>query len=951
MANGAGKSIHIRGARQHNLKNLTLDLPRDRLVVITGLSGSGKSSLAFDTLYAEGRRIFVESLSAYARQFLEQLAKPDVDEIEGLPPTIAIQQHAGAANPRSTVATTTEIYDYLRLLFARVGTPHCPRCRRPITRQTVTQIVDAACRLPEQTRVMVLAPLVRGRPGEHRDVFARVLREGFVRVRVDGELIEARQIPRLEPRRKHVIEAVVDRVVMKPDMRARLGESIETSLRLADGLVIVSHQAEADGPWQDALYSSRYACPRCDFSLPELEPRMFSFNSPFGACPACGGLGNVLEFDPELVVPDASRPLDAGAIDPWRRGGRSTSASYIRLLKRFCELAEVSPSTPFAALSEDIRRVLLHGTTADDAGRLGWEFEGVLPNLQRRWKTTDSESVKHRLHAYLSERPCEACRGARLRAESLAVRVGELTIRDIVQMNIASAARAFDDLALESEQRAIAEPMVLGIRRRLQFLIDVGLGYLTLDRGSATLSGGEAQRIRLATQLGSGLVGVCYVLDEPTIGLHQRDNDKLIATIRRLRDIGNTVIVVEHDEDVIRAADWIVDIGPGAGAEGGGLVYSGDFAGLLACAESSTARYLRREAVVESPPRRRRASMRNAIQVLGARENNLKSIDVSFPLGVFCCVTGVSGSGKSTLVSRILLRALQRRLGGSRERPGEHDRVVGASRIDKVVEIDQSPIGRTQRSNPATYTGAFDLIRDLYARTREAKIRGYDAGRFSFNVKGGRCEACQGQGLKRIEMHFLPDLFVPCAECKGTRYARETLEVRYRGKSIADVLDLRVDEAAEFFEGFSEIRRLMDVLRDVGLSYIRLGQASSTLSGGEAQRVKLAAELGRAPVGHTLYVLDEPTTGLHFADIHKLLNVLNRLCDLGHTILVIEHNLDVLAQADWIIDLGPEGGDEGGRIVVQGTPDEVAAHPTSYTGRYLRAKLESLGRSRSLRAS
>jgi len=940
------KPIAIRGARQHNLKNISLDIPRDQLVVVTGLSGSGKSSLAFDTIYAEGRRLFVESLSAYARLFLEQLAKPDVDEIDGLPPTIAIEQHATGGNPRSTVATTTEIYDYLRLLFARVGTPHCPNCIRPISRQTTTQVVDAVLALPDQTRIMILAPLVRGRPGEHRDVFARVLREGFVRARVDGEIIEAKQIPQLAPRKKHTIEAVVDRIILKPDLRTRLVESIETSFRLSDGLVIIAYQDTADGPWHDTLYSSRYACPKCDFSLPELEPRLFSFNSPYGACEKCSGLGIVLEFDADLIVPDPKLTLDLGAIDPWRRGGRQMNAIYARLLREFCELAGVSPSTPFASLPEGTRRILIHGTTEADVAALGWQFEGAIPNLERRFKTTDSELVKHRLHNYLTERPCEACAGARLRPEALAVRIGDHNIRDLTRMSIAAAASAFAALPLDPEHRAIAEPILKGIRQRLQFLLDVGLGYLTLDRTSGTLSGGEAQRIRLATQVGSGLVGVCYVLDEPTIGLHQRDNDKLIATLRRLRDLGNTVLVVEHDEDVIRAADHIIDIGPGAGAGGGELIYAGDLAGLLKSQESITARYLRNDDSVEMPARRRRANGKTHIQVLNARENNLKGINVSFPLGVFCCVTGVSGSGKSTLVSQIFLRAVQRRLGVGKERPGAHDRIVGASRVDKIIEIDQSPIGRTQRSNPATYTGLFDLIRDLYAKTREAKVRGYDAGRFSFNVKGGRCEACQGQGLKRIEMHFLPDIFVPCQECHGTRYSRETLEIRYRGKSIADVLDMRAEEAAPFFENFSEIRRLLDVLCDVGLGYITLGQASSTLSGGEAQRVKLAAELGRAPAAHTLYVLDEPTTGLHFADIHKLLNVLNRLCDLGHTILVIEHNLDVIAQADWVIDLGPEGGDAGGEIVVEGTPEQVAAHPTSHTGRYLRAKLQTTSNGR-----
>ncbi|MFO0973902.1 MAG: excinuclease ABC subunit UvrA [Phycisphaerae bacterium] len=953
MADLAVKSIQVRGARQHNLQNVDIDLPRDRLVVITGLSGSGKSSLAFDTIYAEGRRKFVESLSAYARQFLEQLAKPEIDRIEGLPPTIAIEQHAGGSSPRSTVATTTELYDFLRLLFARVGQPHCPKCHRPVTRQTVSQMADAALALPEQSRVMLLAPLVRGRAGEHRDVFARILREGFVRVRVDGELIEAKNIPRLEPRRKHVIEAVVDRILLKPDLHARLVESIEAALRLSDGLLVVAHQppGAAAESWSEALYSARYTCPRCDLSLPDMEPRLFSFNSPHGACETCSGLGTVLEFDPDLIIPNAKLPLDSGAIEPWRRGGQRMNGVYSKLLREFCDRADVAPATPVANLPDDVRRILLSGSTPDDAAARGWSFEGVIPNLDRRWRATESESVKQRLHAYQSERACEACHGARLRPEALAVRLGRLGIADVVAMNITAARQFFDGLRFDAERGAIAEPILSEIRQRLRFLADVGLDYLTLDRASASLSGGEAQRIRLATQVGSGLVGVCYVLDEPTIGLHQRDNDKLIASLKRLRDMGNSVLVVEHDEDVIRAADWVVDVGPGAGADGGKIVCAGTLADLLDSDESITAAYLRGDRAVEAPPRRRRANSKNALQVLNARENNLKGIDVTFPLGVFCCVTGVSGSGKSTLVTQTLLRGLQRRFGLSRARPGAHDKIAGAARIDKVIEIDQSPIGRSQRSNPATYTGLFDLIRDLYAKTREARLRGYSASRFSFNVQGGRCEACQGQGLKRIEMHFLPDVFVTCQDCKGTRYGRETLEIKYRGKSIADVLDLSAAEALPFFDSFAQVRQMLQALCDVGLGYLKLGQAASTMSGGEAQRVKLAAELGKAPVGHTLYVLDEPTSGLHFADIHKLVNVLNRLCDLGHTILVIEHNLDVIRQADWIIDLGPEGGEAGGRVVAEGTPDQVAANPDSHTGHYLHAKLRPANGRRKLRAS
>ncbi len=944
MEDSTTRFIHVQGAKTHNLKDVSLRIPRDKLVVITGLSGSGKSSLAFDTIYAEGQRKYVESLSAYARQFLEQMGKPDVEQITGLPPTIAIGRQSGASNPRSTVATTTEIYDYVRLLFARIGTPHCPKCGRRVTQQTVGQIVDAVSGLPERTRVIVLAPMVRGQKGEHREVITRVLREGFVRVRVDGEVQEIKGLSALHARRKHTIEAVVDRVVMKPDLRTRLSESIETALRMSDGLVIVSHQPAAGRardsgrPWRDTIYSERYACTRCGVSLPELEPRTFSFNSPHGACPTCDGLGIVPEFDPELIVPDPSQSLERGAIDAWRRGGRQMTAIYSRLVREFCACFHVSPLTPFDKLPQRMRRILLRGTESEDEAEYGHQFEGVIPNLDRRWESTESEAVKARLHAYLSERPCKTCGGARLRPESLAVRVGTVTIDAVTRMSIDAALEFFDMLAPAGEAAEIAAPILKEIRQRLRFMSSVGIGYLTLDRASNTLSGGEAQRIRLATQVGSGLVGVCYVLDEPTIGLHQRDNARLIETLRRLAKLGNTVLVVEHDAETIRAADWIIDVGPGAGANGGRIMAEGDYATVLASPESITARYLRGELTMDPPDARRRIHRQRVIEVKGARENNLRSIDVRFPLGVFCCVTGVSGSGKSTLVNTILLRALMRRLHGGHERPGDHERVIGAGRIDKVIEIDQAPIGRTPRSNPATYTGVFDLVRALYARTREARLRGYSAGRFSFNVKGGRCEACQGQGTRRIEMHFLPDVFVRCAECKGTRYNRETLDVRFRGRSIADVLALSAAEALAFFDSFSAIRQLLQALVDVGLGYVELGQSSATLSGGEAQRVKLAAELGKTAMGHTLYVLDEPTTGLHFADIHNLLAVLNRLCDLGHTILVIEHNLDVIRQADWIIDLGPEGGEAGGRIVAEGTPDQVAVIDASYTGQFLRTR-------------
>jgi len=936
--------IEISGARTHNLRNVSLRLPRDRLIVVTGLSGSGKSSLAFDTLHAEGQRKYVESLSAYARQFLGQMSKPDVDRISGLPPTIAIAQQAVRDHPRSTVATTTEVYDYLRLLFARVGVPHCPTCGRTVQRQTVTQIVDRVAALPPESRVMVLAPLVRGQKGEHQEVFARILRAGFVRVRVNGVVSEVKNPPPLAKDRRHTIEAVVDRLVLRPEVRGRLTESVETAVKTGAGLVVVCHQppeAPAGEPaWAETVFSERCACLECGWSLPELEPRIFSFNSPHGACPQCDGLGTTLEFDPELVVPDPAVALEDGAIVAWSGGGRSLTAAHARLLREFCNRFGVPPATPYQSIPERLRRILLHGTGPEDEREFGGAFEGVIPNLRRRWESTASESVQARLHAFLAEQPCPACGGSRLRPESRAVRVGGYGLHDLVRMSIAAAAEAVDTLAVPADRRIVADVILKEIRRRLRFMVDVGLGYLTLDRASGTLSGGEAQRIRLATQVGSGLVGVCYVLDEPTIGLHPRDNARLIATLRQLADLGNTVLVVEHDVDLIAAADWVVDVGPGAGAHGGRVLACGPRAELLAATESVTAQYLRGERGVSLPEQRRRVQWPRSIEIRGAAENNLKSIDVRFPLDVFCCVTGVSGSGKSTLVNQVLLPALRRRLHGAGPRPGAHDRLIGAGRIDKVIEIDQSPIGRSPRSNPATYTGVLDPIRELFAKTREARLRGYTAARFSFNVKGGRCEACQGQGTQRIEMHFLPDLFVECPECRGTRYNRETLEIRYRGRSIADVLAMQAEEALAFFESFANIHQLLQALCDVGLGYLTLGQSSTTISGGEAQRVKLAAELGRPAAGRTLYVLDEPTTGLHFADIHRLLDVLNRLCNLGHSILIIEHNLDVIKQADWVIDLGPEGGDAGGRIVAEGTPEQIAAHPTSHTGRYLQKVLK-----------
>ncbi len=940
-----GRHIVVLGAKEHNLRNIDVRIPRDQLVVITGLSGSGKSSLAFDTIYAEGQRKYVESLSAYARQFLEQLSKPDVEHIEGLPPTVAIEQRAGGSNPRSTVATTTEIYDYLRLLFARVGTPHCWKCGREITSQTVSQMVDAIMTLPEGTRFMILAPMVRGQKGQHTELLSHVHREGYVRVRIDGEIYDLKELPELHKNKKHTIEVVVDRLVLKESVRTRLGDSLQTALELAGGLVLITYESkEAGGEetaaadsnggidysnWKDWLFSATYACPKHpDVNLPELAPRMFSFNSPYGACPECDGLGTILEFDSELVVPDQNLSLTSGAIDAWRHGGKRMNIFYNRQLRKFCRMYDVSAAAPFKELPAKVRKALLHG---DDES--GWE--GVIQNLTRRWRKTDSEFVKSRLHGFMSEQPCPVCDGARLRPASLAVRIGGQNIDDVVRLSIQDALVYFAGLELDEEKTQIARMILREILHRLKFLGDVGLNYISLNRTSATLSGGEAQRIRLATQVGSGLVGVCYVLDEPTIGLHQRDNQRLIRTLISLRDMGNTVLVVEHDEETMRAADMIIDMGPAAGRHGGRIVAQGHIDEICESHGSLTGRYLSGRLKIDTPARRRKLLKKHSLELKGCREHNLKNLNVKFPLGGIVCVTGVSGSGKSTLINQTLLRALKRRLYNSKPRPGEYDKILGVSDVDKVIEIDQSPIGRTPRSNPATYTGVFDHIRQLFAKTREAKIRGYKPGRFSFNVKGGRCEACQGQGLKRIEMHFLPDVYVTCQECKGTRYNRETLEIKYKGKNIADVLAMRIEEALHFFASFPKVKQLLKALSDVGLSYVELGQSSTTLSGGEAQRVKLAGELGKTATGHTLYVLDEPTTGLHFADIHNLMDVLNRLADLGNTIIVIEHNLDVIKCADWIIDLGPEGGDAGGTLVAEGTPEKIAANPDSYTGQFL----------------
>ncbi len=948
MAQRNEKVITITGAAEHNLKNISLSIPRDQLVVITGISGSGKSSLAFDTIYAEGRRKYVESLSAYARQFLEQMQKPAVGDISGLPPTIAIEQRSASSNPRSTVATTTEIYDYFRLLFARVGQPHCWVCGREITSQHSSQIVESILAHPEGTKVQVCAPLVRGKKGEHKDVFANIQREGFVRVRVDGTILDVRNVPDLDKNKKHDIAAVVDRLIVKQGVRIRLADSVETALKLAEGILLVllqdpeaDRENGGDGAWEEAVYSERFACPEHpEASLEELSPRLFSFNTPYGACKSCDGLGTILEFDPDLIVPDKTVSLENGAIDAWRKGGKRMNIFYNRLIKRFCRRVGVSKAVPYDELPAELKRVLMYGTSEEDRDQYGLSFEGVIPNLTRRWKNTTSDYVKARLHSYLSEQPCQSCHGARLRPEAIAVTVGGRNICELTGLSVMNAQRFFSTLKLNEERTVIAAQILKEIKARLKFMVDVGLGYLTLDRVTSTLAGGEAQRIRLATQVGSGLVGVCYVLDEPTIGLHNRDNDRLLGILQKLARIGNSVLVVEHDEDIIRAADHLVDIGPAAGKHGGRLVAQGTLEDIIACEESLTGQYLGGKRSIKLPVKRRKYNLRKCIEIKGAAENNLKEIDVKFPLGVFVCVTGVSGSGKSTLVNQILLRALKRRLYQSREKPGKHKNVLGTSQIDKVIEIDQSPIGKTPRSNPATYTGAFDQIRKLFSMTREAKIRGYKPGRFSFNVKGGRCESCKGQGTKKIEMHFLPDVYVTCQDCKGTRYNRETLQVTYKGKSIADVLDMRTEDAVDFFSNFPAIVRILKTLTDVGLGYVQLGQASTTLSGGEAQRVKLSAELGKADTGHTLYVLDEPTTGLHFADIQNLLNVLQRLCDMGNTVVVIEHNLDVIKIADYIIDLGPEGGDGGGTVVVAGPPEEIVKNAKSHTARFLRPKLE-----------
>jgi len=947
----AKDKIIVRGAREHNLKDIDVEIPRDRLVVLTGLSGSGKSSLAFDTIYAEGQRRYVESLSAYARQFLGQMHKPDVDYIEGLSPAISIDQKTTSRNPRSTVGTVTEIYDYLRLLYARIGRPHCHKCGKPITSQTVEQMVDQVLTLPEGSRIQVLAPLVRGRKGEHEKVLEEVRRGGYVRVRVDGEVHEATETLDLEKNRKHTVEVVVDRLVVRPDIGKRLADSFETSLGLSGGLLTVNVLSK-EGPGQDILFSAALACPDCGVSIDELAPRMFSFNSPYGACPACSGLGANLEVDPDLVIPDKGRTLEEGAVAPW---AQSTSNWYPNLMSALHRQVGVPLDVPWNKMSREHQDIILYGLPAGQKIKVRHEttkgvsatyevhFDGVIKQLERWYRETSSEWSKERIEEYMSSRVCPVCNGARLKPEVLAVRVGGRNISQATHLTVLEAQEFFSALELTQREQTIARQVLKEINERLGFLVNVGLDYLTLDRAAGTLSGGEAQRIRLATQIGSHLMGVLYILDEPSIGLHQRDNERLLATLKQLRDLGNTLLVVEHDEDTMLAADYIIDIGPGAGLHGGHVVAAGSVESIMESKESITGEYLSGRKTIPVPEVRRKPNGKR-LELKGARGNNLKDITVRFPLNLFICVTGVSGSGKSTLVNEILHKRLASTLNGARSKPGDHDELLGLEHLDKVIDIDQSPIGRTPRSNPATYTGVFDLIREVFASTPDAKMRGYRPGRFSFNVKGGRCEACSGDGIIKIEMHFLPDVYVPCEVCKGKRYNRETLEVHYKGKTIADVLDMNVDEATEFFHAIPRIYRKLKTLQDVGLGYIKLGQPATQLSGGEAQRVKLATELSRRSNGKTFYILDEPTTGLHTADIHKLLEVLQRLVDAGDTVLVIEHNLDVIKTADYIIDLGPEGGNRGGEVVATGTPEQVARDPQSYTGHFLRRVLQKAGR-------
>ncbi|WDZ59351.1 excinuclease ABC subunit UvrA [Paenibacillus polymyxa] len=938
----ANESIIIKGARAHNLKNIDVTIPRDKFVVLTGLSGSGKSSLAFDTIYAEGQRRYVESLSAYARQFLGQMEKPDVDSIDGLSPAISIDQKTTSRNPRSTVGTVTEIYDYLRLLFARVGHPHCPEHGIEITSQTVEQMVDRILQYPEKTRLQILAPLVSGRKGEHKTLFTDIAKQGFVRVRVNGELRELSEKIELEKNKKHSIEVVVDRIVVKEDVRARLSDSIETALNLSGGQLLVDIMGQ-----EELRFSSNFACPICGFSIDELSPRMFSFNSPFGACPDCDGLGVKMVVDPDLLIPDPEKSVEDGAFQAWSGG---TSTYYPQFLQSVCEHYGIPQDIPVSQLTTEQMNLILHGT-GEQKIRFRYEndfgqrkeayvtFEGIIPNLERRYRDTASEGIREFIEGFMSAKPCNTCRGHRLKKESLSVTIQERNIAFVTALSIGEASNFFHTLELSEKEKSIANLILKEINSRLGFLVNVGLEYLTLSRAAGTLSGGEAQRIRLATQIGSSLMGVLYILDEPSIGLHQRDNDRLISALEHMRNLGNTLIVVEHDEDTMMAADYIIDIGPGAGIHGGMIMSQGTPQEVMEDPNSLTGQYLSGRKFIPVNTERRKPADK-WLEIRGAKENNLKNVNVKIPLGVFSAVTGVSGSGKSTLVNEILYKTLARDLNRARVRPGQHKEIRGLEHIEKVVEIDQSPIGRTPRSNPATYTGVFDDIRDLFSQTNEAKVRGYKKGRFSFNVKGGRCEACRGDGIIKIEMHFLPDVYVPCEVCKGKRYNRETLEVKYKGKSIADVLEMTVEDATEFFENIPKIHRKIQTLMDVGLGYIKLGQPATTLSGGEAQRVKLASELYRRSTGKTIYILDEPTTGLHVHDIDRLLTVLHRLVDSGETVLVIEHNLDVIKTADYLIDLGPEGGSGGGTILATGTPEQLVRVEESYTGRYLKPILE-----------
>ena len=935
--------IVIRGAREHNLKNVNLTIPRDKLIVFTGLSGSGKSSLAFDTIYAEGQRRYVESLSSYARQFLGQMEKPDVDTIEGLSPAISIDQKSTSNNPRSTVGTVTEIHDYLRLLYARIGIPHCPKCGRVIRRQTVDEVVEQVMAFGEGARVQIIAPAVRGRKGEHVKLLEQIQKDGYVRVKVDGEIYDIADVPKLDKKLKHTIDVIVDRIVVRAGAESRLAGSLETAFAFGAGLAKVEHNGE------EQLFSENYACPDCGVSIEELTPRMFSFNNPYGACPTCSGLGALMKIDPALIVPNEELSLRQGAINVTGWQSSNTASIAGMYLAALGEKYGFDMDTPFNKLSEQARHAILYGTGNErihieyrrefGEGSYDSPFEGVIPNLERRYKETQSDYMKHEIEEYMANIPCPDCKGKRLKSESLAVTVGGMNIAQLSDMTVRHAREKLSALTLNKTEEMIAGRILKEIDSRLGFLISVGLDYLTLSRAAGTLSGGEAQRIRLATQIGSSLVGVLYILDEPSIELHQRDNAKLIDTLKGMRDIGNTLIVVEHDEETMLNADYIVDIGPGPGEHGGEVVFAGTPEEIMTDEKSITGKYLSGREYIAVPARRRETG-ENWLQIRGARANNLKNVNVDIPLGVFTCVTGVSGSGKSSLVNEVLKKTLLRDLNRARTRPGEHDEILGIDKLDKIIDIDQSPIGRTPRSNPATYTGLFDLIRDVFAQTPDAKMRGYTNGRFSFNVKGGRCEACRGDGILKIEMHFLPDIYVPCEVCGGKRYNRETLEVKYKGKTIADVLDMTVEEALKFFAPLPKLARKLQTLYDVGLGYIRLGQSSTTLSGGEAQRVKLATELARRDTGRTLYVLDEPTTGLHTDDVKRLIAILQRLCDGGSTVVVIEHNLDVIKTADYIIDLGPEGGDMGGTIVCTGTPEQVAQNKKSYTGIYLKPMLE-----------